>query len=82
MTEILVYIFYIVVVMGLVYLFVGIPYIKDVEEMAKEKAKELQVFNKQSYVRNNLNKFGINDGEGSELKRNQVHAVSYEKMGF
>lgn len=82
MTKILVYICYVIVVSGLLYLFVGIPYIKGVEEMAKEKVKESQVFNKQSYVRNNLNKFGINDGKGSELKRNQVYAVSYEKMGF
>lgn len=64
------------VAMILIFL-VGFPYVKGAREIQKNK---IPVFDKQSYVRQNLDKFGVKDSEAYEL--NQIYSVSSEKMGF
>lgn len=57
--------------------FVGFPYVKGAREIQENK---MPVFDKQSYVKQNLDKFGVKDGEAHELT--QIYSVSPEKMGF
>lgn len=63
----------------LVCILVGIPYIRGIDEIAKRQQAQT-TFNKQEYVRNHLDVFGVKDAPGKEIK--EVYYVSSEKIGF
>lgn len=61
------------------FFYLGYLYIKGTKDEC-EKNNTNQSFNKQEWVKQNRNVFGINDHECNDIKH--VYTVSPERMGF
>lgn len=61
------------------FFYLGYLYIKETKN-EYEKNNIKQSFNKQGYIKQNRNVFGINDHERNDIKH--VYTVSPERMGL
>ena len=69
-----------VMVAGLLFLYNNSPIPELKRELAKKEAEKQSNFNKQQYVKNNLDVFGIKDNACSDIK--EIYTVSPKLMGF